>query len=202
MLKYIDIIHLHNTCILLKNLIDKNIYSIYRSLEKNSCELFWIPPHITSNWKNIFNYSIFSKVYTDVITKKKQAFIVIKYIHKWIDNELIDGPIDRSAIPNSMPHATHLYLSQLYPNINEYIDKEFTKFQYSYNFLKCVIEKYVSEDLLNFMDINRIHVKGFKIYERFNYENTDIYIYNNNFTSEEKYIIKINKYDIRMFDVY
>lgn len=203
MLNYIDILHLHSTSKLFNILINKNIYSIYRDLEKNSRELCWIPSyHHTKMWAKSFNYNIFLNIYKDSVKRKKRALIVIKYIYKWITNELIYPPMDRSAIPNSMSHAAHLYLSQMYPNINEYIDKEFTKFQYSYNFLKFVIEKYVSEDFLNFMDINRIHIKGFKIYERFNYNNPEIYVYNKNFTSEEKYIIKINKYDIRMFDVY
>jgi len=205
-LNYIDVLNLYVVSKPFKYLIDKHLYSIYRSLEKKSLELCWIPSYQTTDWNSAFNYSIFSKIYTDAITKKKQALIVIKYIHKWIVNELIDSPMDRSALPQSMSQATHLYLSQLCPNKNNNIDKDFnhgiTRVPCGYQFLKKHIEKYVLEDQLNYMNISRLTVDGFKIYERFNFENPDIYLYNKKFTKKHKYEIKINKYDTKLFNVY
>ena len=65
---------------------------------------------------------------------------------------------------------------------------------------KYTIEKYVSEDLLNSMNISRIIVDGFRVFEKFDYEHPQIYIYNKEFTCKHKYELKITKYDTKLFD--
>ena len=68
-------------------------------------------------------------------------------------NELIDSPMDRSAIPIPMTEATNVFLSHLYPNKERDINKEFkyivadrVGYYYSSNhrFIKKTIERYVS----------------------------------------------------------
>jgi len=215
-LNYIDVLNLYGVSKQFKHLIDKYLFRIYCSFEKKSIELCWRPwDDNYKYWNKPFNYTIFSKIYTDAIKKKKQALIVIKYIYKWIVNELIDSPMDRSAVPTSMAQAIYLFLTQLCPNKKNDIDKEFKyigRFRQQhgwepwwlrhYRFVKQKIEKYVSEDQLNYMNVSRLTVDGFQIYEKFNFDNPDIYLYNKNFTKKHKYEIKINKYDIRMFDIY
>ena len=67
--------------------------------------------------------------------------------------------------------------------------------------LKKIIDEYVSEDLLNYINISRIIVSGFKIYEIFDLDFPKIYIYNKDFTYYSKYKIKITECDTRFFQI-
>ena len=99
-LNHIDIINLYKVSINLKNIVDKNVPNIYNSIYNEQIDI---------------NFKIFSKIYFDNIKMKKQSLIVILYIHKWLETELLDGPMDRSIIPDSMKKATSIYLVNLYP---------------------------------------------------------------------------------------
>lgn len=201
-LNYIDVLQLYMVSKDFKNIIDKYLYSIYSLLEKNSCELCWHPDYQTANWEEVFNYTIFSNIYVDLIKKKKQALIILKCIHKWLENELIDGPMDRSMIPDSMKKAISIYLYQLFPSKrNEIYDYILSSNNGSHRCFKKIIEKYVSEDLLISINISRIVVDGFSIFETFDFEKPKIMIYNVKFTQKDKYEVTINKYDTKLFNV-
>ena len=212
-LNYIDVLQLYLVSNKFKNIIEEYLYSIYLHFEKNSRELCWYPSYQTTDWHEAFNFKIFSNIYVDSIKKKKEALIIIRYIHKWVVNELIDSPMDRSAVPNSMAKATYIFLSCLCPNTvsknKEISSRDLSVFTesiirgplHSHRFIKDIIEKYIPEDLLNSINISRITVDGFRIFEKFNFENPQIYIYNKDFTCKHKYEIKITKYDTKIFNV-
>lgn len=205
-LDYINILNIYRVSKFFKKIIEENSYNIYLSLRNKSCELLRFNGVI-------FNFRKFSNIYSDIIKKKKTALIIISYIHKWINNELIDSPMDRSMVPNSMGQAIHEFLTKLFPekkhNILDRMDYLFAirntdqrVICYANNReLKKIIEEYVSEDLLNYINISRIIVSGFKIYETFDLKFPKIYIYNKDFTYYSKYKIKINEYDTRFFQI-
>lgn len=156
-LNYIDVLQLYMVSKDFKNIIDKYLYSIYSLLDKNSCELCWYPDYQTANWEEVFNYTIFSNIYVDLIKKKKQALIILKYIHKWLENELIDGPMNRSIIPDLMKKATSIYLVNLYPKKKyEIFDSLLSTSNGWHRGLKKCIEEYIYLDLLNSINISRI----------------------------------------------
>lgn len=184
-LNHIDIINLYKVSINLKNIVDKNVPNIYNSIYNEQIDI---------------NFKIFSKIYFDNIKMKKQSLIVILYIHKWLETELLDGPMDRSIIPDSMKKATSIYLVNLYPKKkNEIFDSLLSTSNGWHRGLKKCIQEYVSLDLLNSINISRIVIDGFRYFEIFNYDNPEIMIYNKNFTQKEKYKIKININDAKMF---
>ena len=205
-LDYINILNIYRVSKFFKKIIEENSYNIYLSLRNKSCELLRFNGVI-------FNFRKFSNIYSDIIKKKKTALIIISYIHKWINNELIDSPMDRSMVPNSMGQAIHEFLTKLFPekkhNILDRMDYLFAIRNTdqrvicyaNHRELKKIIEEYVSEDLLNYINISRIIVSGFKIYETFDLKFPKIYIYNKDFTYYSKYKIKINEYDTRFFQI-
>ena len=107
-LDYIDILNLYRVSKFFKKIIEEDIYSIYLSLRNKSSEL-------RAFNREIFNFRKFSSIYSDTIKKKKTALIIISYIHKWINNELFDSPIDRSGVPQLMGQAIYEYLIKLFP---------------------------------------------------------------------------------------
>ena len=204
-LNYVDVLRMYMVSKHFKYIIDENIYNIYLSFEKNNaelCELKLSGP----DYKTIFNYDMFSKIYINTIKKKKQALIILIYIHKWLVSELIDSPMDRSGIPTQMVRAVQTFIRQLFPNKielrNKVVIQWYSSMGFSHRTLKNEIEKYVSDDLMNSINISRITIDGFRIYELFYLQNPKIFIYNKNFTQKSPYEIKVNKYDTRIFDIY
>ena len=205
-LDYIDILNLYRVSKFFKKIIEENSYGIYLLLRNKSCGL------LVFN-REIFNFRKFSKIYCDTIKKKKTALIIISYIHKWINNELIDSPMDRSFVPQSMGQAIHEFLIKLFPekkyNIQDRMDYLFAIRNTdqrvicyaNHRELKKIIEEYVSEDLLNYINMSRIIVSGFKIYETFDFKFPKINIYNKDFTYYSKYKIKINECDTKFFRI-
>ena len=184
-LNHIDIINLYKVSINLKNIVDKNVPNIYNSIYNEQIDI---------------NFKIFSKIYFDNIKMKKQSLIVILYIHKWLETELLDGPMERSILPESMKKATNIFLTNIFPEKkNEIFDTMLNSFNGWHRGLKKCIEKYISSDLLDNINMSRIVVDGFRLCDIFDYDNPKIMIYNKNFTLKEKYKIKINNYDTKIF---
>lgn len=205
-LNYIDVLSLYLVNKKLKCFIDKHLYNIYLSFEKNSYELCLYSFKHNVDLQHVFNFKTFSNIYLDALKRKKQSLIIIRYIHKWIVNELLNSAMDRSMVPLSMMKATTVYLLRLYPELEKNILVDDIQLRFrstsSHRYIKKLIETYVSEDLLNSINISRIIVEGFKLFEKFNFENPKISIYNKSFTSKSDYKIKINKYDTKLFNIY
>ena len=210
-LNYLSVLNLYVVSNKFKIIIDEYIYSIYQSFEKNNSELL----NVVSDWNKAFNYTIFSKIYSDTIKRKKQALIIIRYIYKWVADELAAFPDFQESVPTDMVEATHIFLLQLFPNSDipskcigscveqQYIFKSKRYWPISYRTIKNIIEKFVSEVLLNYMNINinRIHIEGFEVFETFYFNNPQIYMYNKDFNNMSRYKIKINKYDTKLFNL-
>ena len=205
-LDYIDILNLYRVSKVFKKIIEENSYGIYLLLRNKSFGLLGFN-------REIFNFRKFSSIYSDTIKKKKTALIIISYIYKWINNELIDSPMDRSCVPQSMGQAIHEFLTKLFPEKKHNIldrmdylfairntDKKVICYA-NHRELKKIIEEYVSEDLLNYINMSRIIVSGFKIYETFDFKFPKINIYNKDFTYYSKYKIKINECDTKFFRI-
>ena len=183
---YIDIIELYNVSKKFRIIIDENLSNINYSLCQKK--------------DNNINFRDFSYVYFENVRSKKQSLIVLKYIYQWIERELLDGPTDRSILPDSMKKATTIYLNNIFPEKkNEIFDTMLNCFNGWHRGLKKVISKYISSELFEHVNINRTVVDGFGLFELFDYENSRIMKYNENFTLKEKIIIKVNKNDTKIF---
>lgn len=196
-LEYFDILILFKTCKRFRNLINSNTSTIFSKL----------------NYKKIsnLNFDEYSKLYLEYIIEKKKALIIIKYIHKWLTTELFDSIMERSIIHRSMTHAALKYLKVLCETKEEDINcrsmiknenkekKINPKYYISHNHLKNLIEEFIDEYYFDNININRIFISGFSCYEKFNFEKPNIYIYNKDFTSKHKYLIKVNTNDLRLF---
>ena len=196
-LEYFDILNLFRTCKRFRYIINNNTVSIFHKL----------------NFKKMsnLNFEEYSKLYLENAMEKKKALILIKYIYKWLTSELFDSIMERSIIHRSMTEATIKYSKLLCETKEEDInsrsmiknenkEKKIKPMYYvSHRHLKSIIEEFINEDLLNSININRIIVDDFTCYEKFNSENPNIYIFNKDFITKNKYKIKIDKYDLRLF---
>ena len=191
-LSYIEVLNLYLVSKNFKSLIDTNLYSIYLSIDDSKLKNYYLP--------DLFNYKIFSNIYSGKLRIKKKALIILKYIHKWLEKEIIDLHMDRSMIPESMIQAVYVYLLFLYPNNLKKINNEkiLGINPNSHRQLISIIETNIDSELLKYININRITVDGFNIFNTFNFNNPKIYLYYNNFTSKKIYNIKINLNDTKM----
>lgn len=200
-LEYFDILELFKTCIIFRDVINSNTINIFKKF--------------TNKRINKLNFQEYSKLYLKNIIKKKEALIILIYIHKWLTRETHDSIMERVIINRSMTEATIKCLKLLcetkekeidiktmknYERINNnnivYVKKINNLYYISHIHLKKLIEKFISEDILNSINTNRIIIEGFSFNEKYNFDNPNIYIYNKDYTNISKYFTKVNKHDL------
>lgn len=161
-----------------------------------------------SDWNNEFNYSIFSKIYSNNIRNKKKAAIIIKYIYKSLSLQLIVMGGYIGSMESATLQMAHIYLTMLYPNQKKNLNKTFCPYQnnvleyypHSHESLKKIIENY-TENLLDYINIDRIIVDIFSP-GVLAFRDPRILRYNKRFTGTRKYIVKINSLDTQLFKIY
>lgn len=196
-LEYFDILILFKTCKRFRDIINSNTSTIFYNL----------------TYKKIsnLNFEDYSKLYLKHIIEKKKALTVLKYIYRWLTTELFDSIMERSIINRSMTEATIKYLKVLCGTKEKEINtkcmienenkenKIKPEYYISHRHLKTLIEEFLNEYYLDSININRIFICGFSYNEKFNFEKPHIYIYNKDFTSKHKYLVKVNTNDLRLF---
>lgn len=206
---YIDVLQLSRVSKNFKHIIEENSMCIYKQLRHFSKE---IDDYFRIDQCKESNYSIFSIFYTNEIKRRKQALIILRYIHKWLTTELIDSPMDRSIINKYMIVSVRSCLLKLFKRQKASIDENLLYqpnranalsidnfILMGHRSLKTIIEKYVLEELLYSININRIVVDGFTMFETYNVDCPKLYIYNKGFTCKKIYKIKLHYLDTKLF---
>ena len=197
-LKYIDLENIYYSCKAINKLIDANIDIIYNSLY-NRDKLLYYSDYETKLYRSNLDMRALQKLYKNIIIKKKTAVYCLKCIYRWLLCELFDAPMDRFQIHPDMIECVKLSLYYIFFSKKEIIQLQMLMINnYSYRQLINIIVKYVNPTLFNNYNI-KIQLHGFKINEKYDFDNPQLYLFNNDYNYKVKYTIKPYLSDTDLF---